>query len=236
MWRTCGRADAMGGVTMTAEPSSAALTYTDHSRARREGITRGLFCAGPSDPGWGCCLPEADPRPCALSSEAPMNPLSSRRIAVAAAVSCALLLPIAAVHADESPSAAPSAAPISAESRAFTVGMTDDVDSLNPFTGIVATSYEMYQLNYATLTEYGADGLLARTRPRRAAGTSRPTDHLDLQDPPGPDVDRRAAAHGQGRRLHVQPDHERRVRADQLQHLHRRTSRRSRRPMTRRWS
>ena len=86
-----------------------------------------------------------------------MNPLSLRRISVAAGVTCALLLPIAAVHADESPSAAPSAAPIAAESQAFTVGITDDVDSMNPFTGIVSTAYEMYQLMYPTLTENSAD-------------------------------------------------------------------------------
>jgi peptide/nickel transport system substrate-binding protein len=36
----------------------------------------------------------------------------------------------------------------------FTVGVTQDVDSLNPFTGIVASAYEMYQLNYDTLTDY----------------------------------------------------------------------------------
>ncbi len=66
-----------------------------------------------------------------------MNPLSPRRIGLTAAITCALLAPIAAVHADESPSAAPSAVPATAESQAFTVGITDDVDSLNPFTGIV---------------------------------------------------------------------------------------------------
>jgi peptide/nickel transport system substrate-binding protein len=37
----------------------------------------------------------------------------------------------------------------------FTVGITQDVDSLNPFTGIVASAYEMYQLTYDTLTDYG---------------------------------------------------------------------------------
>lgn len=37
----------------------------------------------------------------------------------------------------------------------FTVGITQDVDSLNPFTGIVSSAYEMYQLNYETLTDYG---------------------------------------------------------------------------------
>jgi peptide/nickel transport system substrate-binding protein len=37
----------------------------------------------------------------------------------------------------------------------FTVGMTDDIDSLNPFTGIESSAYEIYQLNYETLTDYG---------------------------------------------------------------------------------
>lgn len=39
--------------------------------------------------------------------------------------------------------------------KTFTVGITQDVDSLNPFTGIVSSAYEMYQLNYDTLTDYG---------------------------------------------------------------------------------
>ncbi len=86
-----------------------------------------------------------------------MHPLSPRRLGLTVALTCALLTPLAAVHADESPSAAPSAVPAAGESQAFTVGITDDVDSLNPFTGIVAASYETYQLMYPTLTEYGAD-------------------------------------------------------------------------------
>ncbi len=36
----------------------------------------------------------------------------------------------------------------------FTVGITQDIDSLNPFTGIVASAYEIYQLSYDTLTDY----------------------------------------------------------------------------------
>jgi len=43
----------------------------------------------------------------------------------------------------------------------FTVGVTQDVDSLNPFTGIVASAYEMYQLNYDTLTDYAAKDFAA---------------------------------------------------------------------------
>ena len=35
----------------------------------------------------------------------------------------------------------------------FTVGMLGDVDSLNPFTGILAEAYEIYQLQYASLMQ-----------------------------------------------------------------------------------
>jgi peptide/nickel transport system substrate-binding protein len=38
----------------------------------------------------------------------------------------------------------------------FTVGITQDVDSTNPFTGIAAASFEVYQMMYPTLTEYSA--------------------------------------------------------------------------------
>jgi peptide/nickel transport system substrate-binding protein len=37
----------------------------------------------------------------------------------------------------------------------FTVGITQDVDSLNPFSGYLASSYEIYSLNYTRLTDYG---------------------------------------------------------------------------------
>jgi peptide/nickel transport system substrate-binding protein len=37
----------------------------------------------------------------------------------------------------------------------FTVGIKESVDSLNPFTGINASSYELYQINYDQLTNYG---------------------------------------------------------------------------------
>ncbi|MCU0283726.1 MAG: ABC transporter substrate-binding protein [Candidatus Nanopelagicales bacterium] len=55
--------------------------------------------------------------------------------------------------AEESPSAVPAAA----ATGPYTVGMTTDVDSLNPFTGIVAESFEMYQLMYPTLTTSSAE-------------------------------------------------------------------------------
>ena len=47
--------------------------------------------------------------------------------------------------------AAPTAQ--AADPVVFTVGILNDVDSINPFTGILAESYEIYQLQYATLME-----------------------------------------------------------------------------------
>ena len=44
----------------------------------------------------------------------------------------------------------------------FTVGITQDVDSLNPFTGIVSSAYEIYQLQYETLTDYGVKDFSAQ--------------------------------------------------------------------------
>lgn len=38
----------------------------------------------------------------------------------------------------------------------FTVGVVQDVDSLNPFIGVTVAAYEMFQMVYPTLTEYGA--------------------------------------------------------------------------------
>ncbi|MCU0299724.1 MAG: ABC transporter substrate-binding protein, partial [Candidatus Nanopelagicales bacterium] len=49
------------------------------------------------------------------------------------------------------------ALPASAEDKTvFTVGITQDVDTTNPFTGIAAASFEAYQMMYPTLTEYSA--------------------------------------------------------------------------------
>lgn len=72
---------------------------------------------------------------------------------VAAVVAAATVLAPAAAMADSSSStpapAASSAGPV------FTVGLTNDVDSMNPFVGIVATSFEVWGMIYDTLTGYG---------------------------------------------------------------------------------
>lgn len=43
----------------------------------------------------------------------------------------------------------------SAKKITFTIGMTQDIDSLNPFSGYYVSSYEIYSLNYTRLTDYG---------------------------------------------------------------------------------
>jgi peptide/nickel transport system substrate-binding protein len=57
---------------------------------------------------------------------------------------------------------AQSSVPAKAKKVTFTVGIKQDIDSLNPFTGIVASAYEMYQLNYETLTDYSVKDFSAK--------------------------------------------------------------------------
>ena len=69
-----------------------------------------------------------------------------RRVLVGIAASALALLPISA--------AAPQAQ--AADPVVFTVGILNDVDSLNPFTGILAEAYEIYQIQYSTLMQPSA--------------------------------------------------------------------------------
>ena len=71
---------------------------------------------------------------------------------LALSVVLAVLTPVAALAA----SSTPSPAPTSSDATTLTVGITQDVDSLNPFVGILASSYELFQLSYDTLTNYSA--------------------------------------------------------------------------------
>ncbi len=75
------------------------------------------------------------------------------RVIGALAALLTALAPAAARAADSpSPSASGSAAP-----KVLTVGIVNDVDSLNPFVGFLVESYEVWGLMYDTLTGYGAD-------------------------------------------------------------------------------
>lgn len=60
-------------------------------------------------------------------------------------------------------------------STTFTIGVTQDVDSTNPFTGVTAAAYEIYQLDYDFLigyseTDFSAVGRLAQTWTTSADG------------------------------------------------------------------
>lgn len=76
-----------------------------------------------------------------------------RRSSVFAAVAlAALVLPATAGAATTSPS---PAAPPPRSKATFTVGMTEDIDSLNPFVGVQSNSYEMFGVMYDQLMDYG---------------------------------------------------------------------------------
>lgn len=77
------------------------------------------------------------------------------RVRVIGAVAALLtaLAPGAALAAESpSPSTTGSSAP-----KVLTVGIVNDIDSLNPFVGFLVESYEVWGLMYDTLTGYGAD-------------------------------------------------------------------------------
>ena len=77
---------------------------------------------------------------------------TARLIALAAAA--ALTLGLGATGAA---AASVSPSPTTEDQVVLTVGVLGDIDSANPFTGIVAEAYEIYQLEYPTLTEYSAE-------------------------------------------------------------------------------
>jgi peptide/nickel transport system substrate-binding protein len=78
----------------------------------------------------------------------------SRRSAALALVGMtgALLLALSATGV---PTSSASSSPKPAGKTTFTVGIKESIDSLNPFTGINASSYELWQINYDQLTNYG---------------------------------------------------------------------------------
>jgi peptide/nickel transport system substrate-binding protein len=81
----------------------------------------------------------------------------TRLLAVTAVATLALGVVLTGSAAADSSSPSPSATGASTSAKTvFTVGMTEDIDSANPFTGIAAVSYEIFQMEYPTLTDYSA--------------------------------------------------------------------------------
>ena len=86
-----------------------------------------------------------------------MSSLSVRTRLLAGCSVAALILGAGLAGAGLSGTASAADDPGASSTRSvFTVGMTQDIDSANPFTGIVAVAYEMFQMEYPTLTEYSA--------------------------------------------------------------------------------
>ncbi|MEI8056165.1 MAG: ABC transporter substrate-binding protein [Actinomycetes bacterium] len=78
---------------------------------------------------------------------------STRVISAAAAISLVAGLALTTTAHADSTSPSPSAA---APKVVFTIGLTTDMDSANPFTGLSSLAYEVFQMQYPLLTQYGA--------------------------------------------------------------------------------
>ncbi len=108
-----------------------------------------------------------------------------RRLAAAFAVAALALVPTAAFADSTSPSAVPSttgsagsvsASPTAQPKTTFTVGFLQDVDSLNPFVGILSSSYEAWGVTYDTLLGYSQKDF--SPVPQLASSWQESADHL----------------------------------------------------------
>jgi peptide/nickel transport system substrate-binding protein len=113
-----------------------------------------------------------------------------RRMAAVLAVAAMALVPTAAFADTASPSPAPSTAtpagssgsatpstsPTIPPKTTFTVGFLQDVDSLNPFVGILSSSYEAWGVTYDTLLGYSQKDF--SPVPELASSWSESADHL----------------------------------------------------------
>ena len=55
---------------------------------------------------------------------------------------------------------APTAIAVPAQAQdpvVLTIGVSEDIDSANPFTGLSSLAYELFTLEYPTLTQYAAE-------------------------------------------------------------------------------
>ncbi len=86
--------------------------------------------------------------------------------------------------------AAPAGRP-QADGGTFTVGLSNEVDSFNPFLGIEATSFEMWALTYDYLIGYSMKDMSPTARPGHRLGDLRRRARLDLPHPRRRDLVRR---------------------------------------------
>jgi peptide/nickel transport system substrate-binding protein len=83
-----------------------------------------------------------------------MNRTQWRRLSAAVVALGVALVPTAAFADSSSPAASASSSASKPPSTTFTVGFLQDVDSLNPFVGILASSYEVWGVTYDYLIGY----------------------------------------------------------------------------------
>ena len=118
---------------------------------------------------------------------------SLRRLAVASLVVVVALVAVTASFAQDD------------EKVVLTVGVVNDYDTLNPLQGVEVPDYEVWNLQYATLTDKAADDFA--TTPGLAesweASNDGKTYTYTLRD--GLEWSDGAAADRRGRRLHGQP-------------------------------
>ena len=139
-----------------------------------------------------------------------MTPTRKRTTKAAAGAGIAGLIVTAALWGSSTSTA--QAKDEGVDDQVFTIGMTNEVDSFNPFNGIEAESYEAWALMYDYMISYSDKDM--SPQPSLATSWDTSDDGLTwtfhIRD--RREVDRRRAAHRQGHRLHLQPDPRRRAR------------------------
>ena len=85
----------------------------------------------------------------------------------------------------------------------LTVGTTQDVDSMNPYAGVVLSAYEVWNMQYNVLVNLSADDMEPDPRDRHLVGALGRRAHVDLHAPRRRQVVRRQAADVRGRRVHL---------------------------------
>lgn len=85
-----------------------------------------------------------------------MRTTTGRTRIMAAAAATVVIGGLSAAGAVSASADTPSPSATGSNQTVFTVGITQDIDSANPFTGVAASAYEIYQMEYPTLTGYSA--------------------------------------------------------------------------------
>ena len=116
-----------------------------------------------------------------------------RRLAVALLVAAVGLIAVTASFAQDD------------EKVVLTVGVVNNYDTLNPLQGVEVPDYEVWNLQYATLTDKAADDFATIPGLAESWEASERREDVHVHAARRPHVVGRHAADGRGRRLHGQP-------------------------------